>query len=324
MGTGDNNSLLKVIASIVLGVFFLCVLTWQIIDNFSTYNGLIIRYANYFTFWLGGISLVAVFLFWYLSMRLLASMTLLLALFILYPYMLLYMPNEKKPAHEEKIFDVMTYSVMTRNEESKAIMSVISENPADIIFLQEVSAKNREYIIKSLSTIYQGERAYMKTRNSFVTISRYPLKKLPLEKELGGIAIRQLEVDVHGKNIQVWNLHFVKPFANLKWHKSTVTKLLASSDKVKGPLLIVGDFNFTERSNEYKQMIEKFTNAHAESGYGLGFTFPAPARRAGLLGPFLRIDHIFHNSFFQSLDAQVVNNAGGSDHFPIRATLTLK
>lgn len=319
-----NKSSLNKIIIFFLKVFIFNVFVWQIVDISSSYNGWPLRLANYFSFWLGSMSLLATIVFMWKKMRRLAIVAGLLTLLILYPYLYLFIPSEKTNELGHKNFEIMTYSVMTRNKEINAIMRVIKENPADIIFLQEVSATNQAHITKKMGSIYRESRAYMSSRNSFLTISRYPLKKLPVEKALYGVAIQKLELDIKGKRVQAWNLHFVKPFVNLERHKSTVTKLIASSYMVKEPLLIAGDFNFTERSEEYKQMSVRFANAHAVSGYSLGFTFPARARRAGLLGPFLRIDHIFYNNAFKSISTQVINDAGGSDHFPIRATMSFK
>ena len=40
--------------------------------------------------------------------------------------------------------------------------------------------------------------------------------------------------------------------------------------------------------------------------------------------PVIRIDHIFYSNQFVALNTYVVNNSGGSDHFPVVAELYLK
>ena len=57
-------------------------------------------------------------------------------------------------------------------------------------------------------------------------------------------------------------------------------------------------------------------DSFAESGSGLGLTFPANS-----FIPLARIDYVFHSPDLHSLNAQVMPSNGGSDHYPVRVEL---
>ncbi len=94
-----------------------------------------------------------------------------------------------------------------------------------------------------------------------------------------------------------------------------------------GPIIIVGDFNMTDQSDDYKLITSHYLDTYREVGWGLGFTFPdftfasaSPVPHNLLpLRPVVRLDYLFHNTSIQALDAHVWNSSGGSDHRPVFA-----
>jgi endonuclease/exonuclease/phosphatase family metal-dependent hydrolase len=72
-------------------------------------------------------------------------------------------------------------------------------------------------------------------------------------------------------------------------------------------------------------MRERFADAFREAGWGLGITWPNGYGNflTRLLPPMIRIDYVFYDpDVFNSAQAHVIPNSGGSDHFPVVATLT--
>ena len=57
------------------------------------------------------------------------------------------------------------------------------------------------------------------------------------------------------------------------------------------PILIAGDFNMTDQTDDYRRLTAKFSDTFREVGWGMGFTFPDAAREKafrkalGLKGP---------------------------------------
>jgi len=84
------------------------------------------------------------------------------------------------------------------------------------------------------------------------------------------------------------------------------------------PMLIVGDFNMTDRSDDYWRIVEHYHDAFREVGFGFGWTF-----NGTFPIPLLRIDYVFHNDAVQALTARVLVNSGNSDHNPLVVDVTL-
>ncbi|MDP8924522.1 MAG: endonuclease/exonuclease/phosphatase family protein, partial [Chloroflexota bacterium] len=98
-----------------------------------------------------------------------------------------------------------------------------------------------------------------------------------------------------------------------------VRRLCEMIDSIEGPLLVMGDFNFTERSEDYALVARRLTDAYRVAGRGLGHTFPAWLTFAGRLPtpfPSVRLDHVWHSEHFRTVNARLGPTAG-SDHHPV-------
>jgi endonuclease/exonuclease/phosphatase (EEP) superfamily protein YafD len=128
--------------------------------------------------------------------------------------------------------------------------------------------------------------------------------------------------------IAVWNVHLFPPFrVPPPLHDQQATALAADIVAVDGPLIVAGDFNATDQSVTYQWVNRYLKNAHRETGWGFGFTYPAPPHIIPELsidsGLIYRIDHIFYNHHFAAYNAQTLTTSAGSDHLPIVAELWL-
>jgi endonuclease/exonuclease/phosphatase (EEP) superfamily protein YafD len=86
----------------------------------------------------------------------------------------------------------------------------------------------------------------------------------------------------------------------------------------------LGDFNTTEQQPGYRRLYAVgLKDAHAEAGWGFGFTYPAPKRRLPWL-PFsvIRIDHIFFGSSWRA-SRTWISPMMNSDHQTLVADLRL-
>jgi endonuclease/exonuclease/phosphatase (EEP) superfamily protein YafD len=124
--------------------------------------------------------------------------------------------------------------------------------------------------------------------------------------------------------VSLWNVHTWKAIRSTVKQHAQVRALADAVNQQDGAVIVAGDFNATELTETYGMMAQHLDNAHAVAGFGFGFTFPSRARRLGTFLPFLRIDHIFYSEHFEALDCTVGADSGGSDHFPVVATLQLK
>jgi vancomycin resistance protein VanJ len=109
--------------------------------------------------------------------------------------------------------------------------------------------------------------------------------------------------------------------ANQEIGRKELKQLLISIEEQKLPLVLAGDFNFSDRSREYAWLTTSLVDAYDRSGEDQGFTWPVghpfPHR------PFVRIDYLFHSSHFQPYSAQLARNTG-SDHLPLFVEIALE
>jgi len=79
------------------------------------------------------------------------------------------------------------------------------------------------------------------------------------------------------------------------------------------PVIVCGDFNDTPLSYTYQNVRKGLKDSFIEAGNGLGVTYAGPL-------PLLRIDYVFTDSLFNTLDFHVIDKKY-SDHYPISAVI---
>lgn len=240
-------------------------------------------------------------------------------LLLLGPYVPQYFPRAAPPESGTQTFTVMTYNTMGLNQDVDAISRVILNEKPDILFLQE--SYQIDALMDRLGTLYDGQPVYLATEQSMglSTVSRFPLTRLPALR-----GIQKVSVHTECDELQAWVLRAPKVNGGMESQYRFFETLADDMRKYDGPILAAGDFNMTERSVPYGYLRRFLKNAHEDVGYGLGATFPAPGRRLGrLLPPMIRIDHIFYNEHITAYDSVVLNHAGGSDHYPVKAHIAL-
>ncbi len=99
---------------------------------------------------------------------------------------------------------------------------------------------------------------------------------------------------------------------------------MARVEKVDGPVVLLGDFNLTDQTDQYRRITGSLRDAHRAAGWGFGHTFPAHGRIYVLPipVPLIRIDYVFYSPGLAAIETHLGENAG-SDHRPVIATLTL-
>jgi vancomycin resistance protein VanJ len=102
-----------------------------------------------------------------------------------------------------------------------------------------------------------------------------------------------------------------------------VGRLIAKARAEPGAKVLAGDFNMTPTSQAYGALRRVFRDAFAESGWGLGHTYPTSLRPIGLNLPIIRIDYIWYSDQLIASSAWVGPDSG-SDHRPVVADLALR
>lgn len=143
-------------------------------------------------------------------------------------------------------------------------------------------------------------------------------------------------LDVNGRPVTVFGVHPVSP-GNTNYDFAPRSKqiafLLEQTSQETNPVILMGDFNTEDWSDDYQSLTAKFTDAYKEvNPDSLGATYPDDrlpqarinARLPGWTPPMLRIDYIFHDAAFDTVEAEVWPGPTGSDHRPLLAVLRMR
>lgn len=210
---------------------------------------------------------------------------------------------------------VMTLSNRLINRDMAQTAAFLTSHPADIIVLQEVHDTAR------LSNLMPGH--YACANGNMLLLSRWPLGPPRPES-----TARQLFCDAETPSgrVLLGGVHLPKARFDASHQQRGLARLMAALEGADRPVVLAGDFNTTPLTRPYRRIRELLDDAQASAGTGFGMTFPTRARPLlGLLGPFLRIDHIFHSPVFVALETEVLSESPeGADHFPVRTVLALK
>ena len=230
----------------------------------------------------------------------------------------------------------MTYNIhvgigMDKKLDLRRIADVINKEKPDLVGLQEVDRgvqrTQRIDEIVELSKLTRMDYAfafnlpYQGGQYGVAILSRFPIQATEhrLYKNLREAERRgfiRAEITVHGRKLHFVTTHLDYQHADGRLFEAQ--QMLAALTDVKGPLIVVGDFNDVPVGDTYKLMRNLFDDAWgATRGGDDGFSYPADK-------PAKRIDYIFarRSDGIQTRRAWVVQTLA-SDHIPVVADLEI-
>jgi len=228
---------------------------------------------------------------------------------------------------------VMSFNVLYKNKNHKAIAGSIQTASPDIVGLQEMTDDVAQGLINVLEGDYPYHTLDTPEQNSTVALlSRFPIEHLerfplpPLHKALQAI------ININGQRVHVFVVHlspnqfFERPIAEFvpmvkeryARRANEVALLRARIADIVEPVLLLCDCNLTETSETHAQFSTFLVDSFGEAGWGFGHTFQPPIVSAAIQ----RIDYIWHSNEFRALEA-FVGVDGQSDHLPVVAKLDL-
>lgn len=231
----------------------------------------------------------------------------------------------------------MTYNIhvgvgMDGKLNLEPIAGVINAAQPDLVGLQEVDrgVKRTEGKdeIAELAAMTQMEYAFAPNldfqggKYGVAILSRFPIKStdhrmFENKREAERRGMLRVEVEVDGQKLNFVTTHLDYQFEDGRLFETQ--QMLRFLEDVKGPLIVVGDFNDVPSGSAYQLMRTKFDDAWVASGVAAnGFTYPADKA-------VKRIDHIF----YRAVDGARVKKASligalASDHFPVMAEIEIK
>jgi len=232
---------------------------------------------------------------------------------------------------------VMTYNIhvgigMDKKLDLPRIAAVINQQKPDLVGLQEVDRgverTQRIDEIVGLAKLtkmdyafafnlkYQGGQYGVAVLSKFtIMATEHRLYQNTREAERRGFI--RAEVSIDGRKVNFVTTHLDYQYEDGRVFEAE--QLLTALKDVKGPLIVVGDFNDVPAGGAYKLVSEQFADAWTESmssDQGLSYPADKPAKRIDYIW-FRRADRI------RPKRAWIVSTLA-SDHVPVVADLEIE
>lgn len=261
-----------------------------------------------------------------------------LALLLLPPVIvfLVHYGSQFIPSREQEPFGgttlrVMTYNIQWRNTGYQSAVDAIRAADADVVALQEVSPEAGRTLESLLADLYPY-MALNPNSNGYAgaaVLSRFPISENSyFTAAFGG---QRMMIDVNGMPFVLYNMHVATPLSqrgllnlDVSQRNQEVRELVSWVQGESGRVVVVGDFNMPDLSDDYARLDSVLDDSYREVGWGMGWTHPGPFLVIGRMSwlRLLRLDYIFTGgSGVRALNMQVLADSGGSDHMPVVAAL---
>jgi endonuclease/exonuclease/phosphatase family metal-dependent hydrolase len=239
-------------------------------------------------------------------------------------------------------FSLLSYNLHAESEQLAPMMTVIREADADIVALQELSPAAAGRFAAELADLYPYQAAHPGQANPIWgqgVLSKFPI----LDDEYWHIHLghQRVTIDAPETRVVLYNTHPIHPFPIREGRLfddgargDEIAVLLRRASAESGAVILAGDFNMSDQTDDYGRIVARYHDAYREVGWGLGFTFPdfsqpeaVPAEAAGAVAlpirPVARLDYVFHTAHLRAVEAKVWHTSGGSDHRPVYVRLVV-
>jgi endonuclease/exonuclease/phosphatase family metal-dependent hydrolase len=236
-----------------------------------------------------------------------------------------------------KTFRLMTYNIhvgigMDQKVDLQRIADVINEQHPDLVGLQEVDrGVRRTQGIDEIAELAQMTKMNFAFAHNLdfeggqygvAILSRSSIdlidhRKFENRREAERRGMLRVEVEIAGRKLNFVTTHLDYQYTDGRLFETE--QLFSNLADVKGPILVVGDFNDESTGGAYKLMTTKFQDAWLDSKpKTLGFSYPSDKLAK-------RIDYIFYrpSDGIRVKKAWTVQSLA-SDHVPVVAELTIK
>ena len=249
-------------------------------------------------------------------------------------------PAERLPTSSsagKKTLRVMTYNIhvgvgMDKKLDLQRTAEVINAEHPDLVGLQEVDRGVKRTEVKdeiaelakltAMNYAFAHNLDYQGGQYGVAILSRYPIKQIDHRKyenrrEAERRGMIRVEIEFAGRTINFVTTHLDYQFEDGRVFETE--QMLKFLEGVKGPLIVVGDFNDEPGGNAYKLMLTGFEDAWIvakKKEQGLSYPADKPAKR---------IDYVFtrQSDRIRTKQAWLVNTLA-SDHLPVVADLELR
>lgn len=237
-------------------------------------------------------------------------------------------PGDQSPPNADAL-TILSFNAFVGRADADEFERIVNREQPDVIVLQEYTGRfafeMRRRLADDWPHSFELPSASPQGRAVF---SKRPFADGPAPLELTFEGDRRTDqentmvwsrLELAGRPVSLVNVHLSNPLKparvlNQAGQTEALLDWLAHAD---GPVLLIGDFNFTSASQNAADFRRAgLRDAHRAAGRGLGLTHPAINRLQGLL-PGVRIDRAYATADLRLLDFRTLDWIAGSDHKPI-------
>jgi vancomycin resistance protein VanJ len=229
---------------------------------------------------------------------------------------------------------VMTFNINFNNHNVEGVAELIAMEQPDIIAFQEMTEVFATVLHDKIGEAYPYQSIDHSWALKMIIMSRYPIEAQP--KHPDAVRAQHALISTPSGPVMMWNVH-PNPAVSSGWEAQRALLALVAQDvaEEERPVIVLGDFNSTDQSENYRLIANHLSDVHWTVGQGFGFTFPdfsgaiepdQPWYIQTMLQvrPLVKIDHIFVSQHFTPRSTYVVSQSYGSDHLPVVAELIMR
>lgn len=203
---------------------------------------------------------------------------------------------------------VVTASLRTANTDMADAARDLAALSPDILVVQEASDP----------AAFQA--AFVQARPGWHGVrlqNRLILSRWPAVLARGDREIFRATVTTPAGPLSVWNVRAPKDYRGVIENRRYFLALSQDIVDVGGAGIAAGDYNASPWNEGYAAIDALMDDGYRRTRWMPGFTFPGPARRSGVFGPFVSIDHVFATKGIRPLTAFTAPASAGADHLPV-------
>lgn len=237
---------------------------------------------------------------------------------------------------------ILTHNLRWNTTRSQALIHLVEQQNPDLLFLQETTPNHAEKAFPALKVSYP----YHAEARTISFFSKYPIQSAEILNLAGEKQVQQrMVIRVNQQDVAIYNIQLTSPWIQIRKtfslfympayvhyaRTAEVKDLVQRLQKESLPIIMAGDFNMTDQSQDYDSIKKNVKDAFLASGFGFGFTWPhgwdigvlVKKFQLKLYLPLFRIDYIWYSKDWISQDTKVLSSAG-SDHLPVETHLFLR
>jgi endonuclease/exonuclease/phosphatase (EEP) superfamily protein YafD len=237
-----------------------------------------------------------------------------------------FLPRSAPPSGGTAI-RVMTFNQLFTNQRSADVIKEVRVQNPDVVGFQEFSPLLAAAVQKDLIGAYPYQYLDPGNQSGLGLLSRYPLLTTREPDTAHG---QRVTIQLGGRIVTILSMHLTAPSVKSRklWSLPIATgydasaptqqldRLVREVDSINGPLIVMGDFNTSDREPRYAQLAVRMHDAFRETNWGFGFTFPDHKSFGSLTipVPLIRIDYIWSKGGILPVASHVECNSSGADH----------